>query len=161
MNYLHRFRVQAPLDAVVAFHQQAASMAAITPPPLIVQLHQTPPQLQEGDEMAFSLWFGPFPIYWRARIEQVTPVSFVDRQLTGPFAEWVHLHTFVPIDHQTTEVVDRVYATLKPQGGWRLVGLTMWLTLPILFFYRAWQTRRILRRQSVQNPQKTTPLLFL
>jgi ligand-binding SRPBCC domain-containing protein len=161
MNYIHRFRVEAPLAAVVAFHQAAASMAAITPPPLVVKMHQAPNQLQEGDDMAFTLWLGPLPIDWQARIEQVTPISFVDRQVAGPFAEWLHLHTFVPIDAGTTEVVDRVQATLKPHGMWRLVGLSMWLTLPLLFAYRAWQTRRILGRQPLPNTKKNKPPLAL
>lgn len=161
MNYLHRFRVHAPLDAVVAFHQAAASMAAITPPPIVVQMHQAPAHLQEGDDMAFTLWLGPLPIHWQARIEQITPLSFVDRQLAGPFGEWVHLHTFIPVDTQTTEVIDDVRATIKQHGLWRLVGLGMWLNLPLLFAYRAWQTRRILEPQAQPSngAQQTKPFI--
>jgi ligand-binding SRPBCC domain-containing protein len=94
--------------------------------------------------MAFTLWLGPLPLRWLAVIEQVTPISFVDRQLRGPFAEWVHLHSFIPIDSQTTMVVDRVDACLSNQWFWRLVGLGMWLGLPLLFAYRGWQTRKLL-----------------
>ncbi len=39
MRYEHRFRVRAPLAAVADFHSQAASMPAITPPPMIVRVH--------------------------------------------------------------------------------------------------------------------------
>ena len=46
MFYRHRFQVRAPLDKVAAFHSQSAGMAAITPPPLTVQLHHAPPILQ-------------------------------------------------------------------------------------------------------------------
>ncbi|MEZ4584038.1 MAG: hypothetical protein R3A10_20780 [Caldilineaceae bacterium] len=61
-------------------------MGAITPPPVIVRVHRAPELLGEGDEMDFTMWLGPLPIRWLARIEQVTPVTFVDRQLRGPFA---------------------------------------------------------------------------
>lgn len=148
MIYRHEFMVQAPLADVVAFHQKAASMAAITPPPIRVELHAAPPVLDEGDEMKFTLWFGPIPLRWHAQIEQVTPVSFVDRQLAGPFASWVHRHTFVAVDETTTQVLDQVEAQLAPRWLWRLVGLGMWLNLPLLFAYRAWQTRRLLQARS-------------
>ena len=39
MNYYHRFRVRASLARVAEFHSHAASMPAITPPPIIVQVH--------------------------------------------------------------------------------------------------------------------------
>ena len=40
MRYEHRFRVKAPLAAVADFHSRAASMPAITPPPIIVRMHR-------------------------------------------------------------------------------------------------------------------------
>ena len=39
MNYHHEFPVNAPLDKVRQFHSHSASMGAITPPPVIVQIH--------------------------------------------------------------------------------------------------------------------------
>jgi len=144
MDYHHHFTVKAPLNAVAAFHRRSASMGAITPPPVIVRIHRAPPLLGEGDEMAFTMWLGPLPIHWVARIEQVTPISFVDRQVRGPFAEWVHHHTFVPLEDGTTQIVDHVQAVASAHGFWKLVGMGMWLNLPILFAFRAWKTRRLL-----------------
>jgi ligand-binding SRPBCC domain-containing protein len=148
MQFEHRFAVEAPLADVVAFHRQSASMGAITPPPLVVQIQAAPAQLRDQDQMAFTLWFGPLPIRWRARIEQVTPISFVDRQLTGPFAHWMHLHTFFPVDDQTTLIVDRVEARLSDQPVWKLIGLGMWIGMPFLFAYRAWKTKQQLKRNA-------------
>ncbi len=144
MNYQHRFQVPAPLARVSAFHSQASSMPAITPPPLRVRIHHAPNVLREGDDMDFSLGVGPISIRWVARIEGVSPNGFTDRQIRGPFAEWVHRHSFHPLDSQTTEVVDEI--TLKPRShpGWWLVGMGMWAGLPILFAFRASRTRRLL-----------------
>lgn len=144
MNYQHRFRVRAPLAEVTAFHQRAASMAAITPPPILVQMHRAPVILAEGDEMAFSMWLGPLPIRWLARIEQVSPNGFSDRQLHGPFTSWVHRHTFQAVDEQVSEVIDEVNLQLSSHPFWRLVGWIMSLGLPLLFAYRAWKTKRML-----------------
>lgn len=125
-------------------------MGAITPPPVLVRLHRAPQQLGEGDEMDFTLWLGPLPIRWVARIEQTTPISFVDRQLAGPFKQWRHLHTYIAAEHGKTLVVDQVEAELSDHWWWKLVGLGMWLNLPLMFAYRGWKTRRLLARRQVQ-----------
>ena len=71
-KYQHKFRVNAPLATVAKFHSQSDSMGAITPPPIIAQVHQAPDNLTEGDEMDFTLWLTFLPIRWLARIEDVT-----------------------------------------------------------------------------------------
>jgi ligand-binding SRPBCC domain-containing protein len=144
MEYHHKFSVTASLQAVVDFHAAASSMAAITPPPVIVRIHQAPVRLKDGDEMVFTLWLGPLPIHWHARIENITGNSFDDRQISGPFAVWVHRHTFIKRDDGQIEVQDDIHYQLKRNPLWFLVGLAMSLNLPLLFAYRAWKTRRIL-----------------
>lgn len=144
MKFQHRFRVDAPLDDVAEFHRRADSMAAITPPLMPVQLDPAPERMDSGDQMAFTMWLGPLPVRWRAYISQMSPAGFSDHQLEGPFRYWVHHHRFVPLDQYSTEVVDKVEAGLKWHGLWGLVGLAMWLGLPLLFAYRGWKTRRLL-----------------
>jgi len=147
MRYQHRFRVRAPIAAVADFHSRADSMVAITPPLVPIQMEHTPARLSGGDEMAFTMWVGPLPVRWRARIDQTSPAGFSDRQLQGPFRHWLHHHTFVPLDEQTTEVVDQVEAGLRPHPLWGPLGLAMWLGLPLLFAYRGWKTRRLLEHR--------------
>lgn len=146
MKYQHRFTVRASLERVAWFHAQSGSMRAITPPPVYVQLHAAPAELAEGDDMDFSLWFGPLPVRWKARIEQVSPTGFVDRQIEGPFDTWVHQHRFIPIDQINTEVRDEIELTLRRNPIWALFGIAMRINLPVLFAYRSWRTRRILER---------------
>ncbi|MFN8456002.1 MAG: hypothetical protein U0401_15270 [Anaerolineae bacterium] len=157
MKYHHSFKVQAPLSAVAHFHSQAASMGAITPPPIIVQLHSAPTSLGEGDIMDFTLWLGSIPIHWVAQIEQVGFNGFTDRQLAGPFARWVHRHRFMPVDDSTTEVIDEVEAILRPHPWWGVVGLGMWATMPLLFAYRGWKTRRWLENKKYDLDQSSIP----
>ena len=145
MNYRHRFLVRAPLASVSEFHSRAESMAAITPPPIIIRMKPAPATLAEGDVMDFTMWLGPFPIRWLARIQDVSATGFTDRQLEGPFAEWVHRHIFVAVDEQTSVILDEVNLRLRSHPIWWLVGMAMWLGLPLLFAYRAWKTRRMLQ----------------
>lgn len=157
MKYQHTFTVKAPLETVAAFHRHSSSMAAITPPPVIVRIHHAPDLLQDGDEMDFTLWLGPLPIHWLARIEQASATGFVDRQLRGPFTKWVHTHTFRALDPTTTEVYDQVEVILGPNLLWKLVGMGMWLNLPMLFAFRGWKTRRLLENQDTVSMPLSTP----
>jgi ligand-binding SRPBCC domain-containing protein len=141
MDYRHSFTVRASLADVRQFHSRSASMSAITPPPVFARIHQAPEVLGEGDDMAFTLWMGPLPVRWKARIENVTPQSFDDRQLTGPFNSWVHHHTFVPLEDGRVEVQDWVQAELSDNLFWHIFGIFMWVNMSVLFTYRAWRTR--------------------
>lgn len=161
MQYRHRFVVNAPQAEVADFHASSLSMGAITPPPVVVRVHAAPATLAEGDTMDFTMWLGPLPIHWIARIEQTTPVSFVDRQVSGPFASWEHLHTYVAQGPATTVVVDQVTAELSANWFWKLVGFGMWISLPLLFGFRGWQTKRILERardNTASKPTAPTPV---
>jgi ligand-binding SRPBCC domain-containing protein len=146
LEFRHSFTVQAPPERVRDFHSRSESMRRITPPPVFVQFHQAPESLGEGSEMAFTLWMGPLPVLWQARIEKVTATGFDDRQIRGPFGSWVHHHTFVPRTAQSTEVQDWVEAQLHPNPFLRLVGALMWLNMGMLFAFRAWRTRRLLEQ---------------
>lgn len=157
MNFKHSFKVHAPLSAVRHFHAQSASMGAITPPPTIVRIHAAPASLREGDIMDFTLWLGPVPIHWIAQIEQVGLNGFTDRQLAGPFTRWIHRHRFIPIDEATTEVIDEVEAVLRLHPWWTFVGLGMWLTMPLLFAFRGWKTRRLLENKKYDLDQSSIP----
>jgi ligand-binding SRPBCC domain-containing protein len=155
MKYEHRFRVRASLAAVADFHSHASSMPSITPPPLIVQLQSAPQTLGDGDRMDFTMWAGPLPVRWEAQIEDVSERGFTDRQLRGPFGEWRHRHSFNPLADDLTEVVDQVEASVQKHVLWGLVGITMWIGLPLLFAYRGWRTRRLLEggwRFAVAHP---------
>jgi ligand-binding SRPBCC domain-containing protein len=76
-------------------------------------------------------------------------VRFVDEQIKGPYALWVHEHTFAPApgDPAKTLVRDRVrYA----HAGWMVEPLVhSWFVRPRLeeiFAYRAEATRRLIER---------------
>ena len=137
---------------VLEFHGRASSLGAITPPVIPVRLNHAPDRLGPGDEMDFTMWMGPLPVRWVARVESVSSDGFVDHQVEGPFEFWSHRHTFDPLDEGTTEVIDTVEAKLKRHPVWGPVGLAMWLGLPFLFAYRGWKTKRL-----IETPPQGTP----
>jgi ligand-binding SRPBCC domain-containing protein len=153
MKYRRAFRVRAPLEAVRAFHDRASSLEAITPPPLRVRLHAAPPELREGARLDFSLALGPLAVRWLAGIEAVSARGFTDRLLAGPFRGWTHRHRFTPLDASATLVEDEIEIQLKLHPVWGPAGMLMYLSLPALFAYRSWRTRRLLEPGHRQSPE--------
>lgn len=141
-----RFRVEAPLEAVSAFHFQTGILRALTPPLMIMQVHRFD-ALGEGSIGDFTIWMGPIPVRWTARHEGVTSDGFFDIQLSGPMKSWRHSHRFVRAGESATEVCDRI--EYEHDSGLR--GMWSRLLFPgpalrVLFLYRAWATRRGVRR---------------
>ena len=142
--FSHEFTVAAPREKVAQFHRRRQSLVEITPPPIIVRIQSGPEVLSAGDELRFTLWLGPFPIRWHAAIEAVSDAGFADRQLSGPFAHWVHRHTFLASGEGLTTVRDEIEYVYRRHLVWGFVGRLFVLGLPVLFAYRAWRTRRLL-----------------
>ena len=141
-TFTHRFQVNAPLERVAGFHSDSRALKVLTPPPIVVAFHHLEP-LGHGSVADFTMWFGPIPIRWCAVHSEVDPQSgFTDTQETGPFASWQHRHTFTSINANTTLVEDSIQAQPSNHFFYGLVSRFMWLTLPILFAYRARRTRR-------------------
>lgn len=149
-EFTHRFTVHAPLARVAEFHHDTRALKRLTPPPILVKFNRVEP-LTEGSQADFTMWLGPVPVRWVAVHTDVNPRrGFVDTQAHGPFRAWQHRHTFVPIDANTTEVVDQVRAIPSSHPFWGPVSWFMWLTLPMLFAYRSQVTRRLVERGATE-----------
>lgn len=136
------FLVNTDLESVSAFHHDTSALKKLSPPPMFVQLHHVEP-LAENSIAEFTLWFGPIPMRWKAKHEQVTTNGFTDIQVEGPMSFWKHKHIFEKKGERQVLVRDTVYY-LFPRG---LRGLFLRLLfnkagLNFLFSYRAWATRR-------------------
>jgi ligand-binding SRPBCC domain-containing protein len=139
MNYRHSFIVDAPLSAVAEFHKDTLALRELTPPPLTMKFNHVEP-LAEGSIADFTMQAGPVSVRWVAVHSNVTEQNgFVDSQEIGPFRTWRHHHKFRAIDEQTTEVIDEIEAEYG-----NAISRFMWLNLPILFAYRARQTKKAL-----------------
>jgi len=148
MDYRHSFTVSAPLEQVWEFHRTSASLGAITPRILLLRNLEAPEILGEGSTMSFTLWLGPLPVRWQARIENISPAGFDDVQVKGPFQIWVHAHRFEALTNGRCLVHDHVHFKLKAHPVWGPVGALMALGLPLLFAFRARTTKSLLRRST-------------
>ena len=121
-----------------------------------VRVHAAPEELNHGDQMAFTLWFGPVPIYWRASIQNASLNGFEDQQIDGPFRKWTHYHRFNALDENTTEVSDEVHLQLETKMPSLLIGLGMLLGMPFLFSYRASKTRQLVEAEAKESDANLT-----
>jgi uncharacterized protein (TIGR01777 family) len=141
--FQHSFLVPKSKEKVAAFHRNTVVLKQLTPFPILVQFKEVEP-VGEGTKAVFTLWFGPIPVHWEAVHHDFNlPDSFSDTQLKGPFEYWFHRHSFNAIDDNTTEVIDTIEAVYGNSLFMGIVSRLMWITLPILFAFRGWQTKRL------------------
>lgn len=143
MKYQHSFTVNASQEDVAAFHAHPRALRQLVPPPAILRFLTPLPEMENGARFTFLMLLGPIPVIWESVFEDVSTDGFVDVQgQRGPFRHWRHHHIFKAVDEHTTEVIDEIEAELRLHLWHGFVGFVMWVTLPFLFAYRQWRTRR-------------------
>lgn len=98
-----------PPQQVFPFFSDAYNLEKITPDFLGFKVSEVKPdRIGNGTVIDYRLSLHGIPMRWRSVIEDWTPDRrFVDRQLRGPYARWVHTHEFEPHNGGTL-VRDRI-----------------------------------------------------
>jgi ligand-binding SRPBCC domain-containing protein len=109
--------VPRPLEETFAFFADARNLEAITPPLLGFEIVDAPArETQLHDLIDYRLRLRGLPMRWRTRIAAWEPPHrFVDEQLRGPYAWWIHEHTFEADGADATIMRDEVW--YRPRGG--------------------------------------------
>lgn len=131
--------IEAPVETVFGFHERADALPLLSPafPPVTVV--RATGGIQPGATVELSVagipWLARHSRYERNRL-------FVDEQIRGPFAAWVHRHEFEDLGGRT-RLTDRVSFQL-PGGAIAntLLGPFVRLGLHQMFRQRHAVTRR-------------------
>ena len=126
-SYVKSVVIEAPVERVFAFHQRPDALQLLTPlfPP--VRVLEKKGGIEPGGWVVLSV----AGVRWIARHTfYVENEFFVDEQVEGPFASWVHRHEFEDIGIGT-RLTDRVEYLLR--GGPLVNTAFAWLVKPGLF----------------------------
>ena len=102
--------IHLPREQVCEFFADAGNLERITPPQLNFQII-TPRPLDIGAGTLIDYWLRlrGLPLRWRTEISVwEPPFRFVDRQLSGPYKQWIHKHTFTELGPSETLIEDEV-----------------------------------------------------
>jgi ligand-binding SRPBCC domain-containing protein len=136
------------LGEVFAFFSDAANLDVLTPPWLHFRiLTPSPIPMHAGAVIDYRLRWHGLPLRWRTAIAAwAPPHRFVDRQIRGPYLQWVHEHTFEERDGGT-RMCDRVEYALP--GGPLAALVQRWVVGPDvgrIFAYRQEKMRELFGR---------------
>ena len=135
--------IDAPVGAVFGFHERPDALALLTPPFPPVRVIGKTGGIEVGSRVelrvGFFSWVALHTAYQKNRL-------FVDEQIQGPFAKWVHRHEFEDVDGKT-RLTDRVEYQLP--GGPIVNVLFGWMVKPGL--NRMFKHRHRVTKQLCEN----------
>ncbi len=139
-----------PVDsaALSAWHERPGAFERLAPTWETLSVVRRTGTIQDGDELVFALHKGPLRLPWHAvHSDYVRGLQFRDTALRSPFASWTHLHEFVAVGDDRSELRDTIQWTM-PFGA---LGTT--LAAPFV--------RPMLRRMFTQRHERTRNDLML
>jgi hypothetical protein len=147
-EFIARSRLAAPAAEVFAWHERPGAFERLAPPWAPPKVLRRTGTIRDGDRVTLEISIGPVPIEWELEhVDFRAGAQFRDRQVSGPFDAWSHLHRVTADGEQGAVLEDRVEYAL-PAGllGRALGGEAVVRRLAQLFAFRHAQLAADLER---------------
>jgi ligand-binding SRPBCC domain-containing protein len=127
-----------PRGRVFAFFADAGNLERITPSELNFHiLTEQPIEIGQGTLIDYKLRLRGLPLRWRTEISVWDPPNeFVDRQLSGPYRQWIHRHAFTELGPEETLIEDEVRYRLPLEPIGDVAHFIVRRELAYIFDYR-------------------------
>ena len=142
--------LELPREEVFEFFSDAGNLERITPQELSFHIVTPRPiELRQGALIDYRLRLRGLPLTWRTEISVWDPPNeFVDRQLSGPYSQWIHRHTFSEVAPGRTLIEDEVRYRLPLEPLGELAHFIVRRELEYIFDFRQRAVAELLGRQN-------------
>ena len=149
-----RQQLMRPREQLFPFFADAANLGRITPPEMHFEIITPGPiEMRVGTLIDYSIKTWGIPMRWRTEITAWNPpIEFVDTQLRGPYAEWVHRHRFIAFTGNTTLMEDVVRFRLPLGRLGAVASPVVRRQLRRIFAYRKEVVRRLVEAPELAAP---------
>lgn len=155
----YQIEIGLPRPQVFDFFADAGNLERITPPQL--NFHIVTPQpidIQKGTLIDYELKLRGLPMRWRTEISEWDPPnSFVDRQLSGPYKQWIHRHTFTELGPSRTLIEDEVRYRLPLEPLADAAHFIVRRELEAIFEFRQQAVARLLTNSEPRVEKNAAP----
>jgi uncharacterized protein (TIGR01777 family) len=104
-----RSLLDTPIQDLFRWHQRPQAFQRLAPPWDNIRIVEKRGGIQNGDRVVLEIKQGPFWRRWVAiHRDYIEGKQFIDEQVEGPFAKWVHTHQFEPETDKTSWLQDHV-----------------------------------------------------
>jgi len=135
-RFEHQSELPVPAETAYAWHARPGALQRLTPPWEPIRILEQSGGIEDG-RVVLDVPLGPFRQRWMARHRSVVPGrEFVDEQVEGPFARWVHSHLFEPVGADRCRYTDRIDYQLPAGAVGLLAGGAVRHRLERSFRYR-------------------------
>lgn len=147
-TYERQVTLPATAHDAYAWHARSGSFERLMPPWRRVRVIKRSRGVGDGERLVMHVRMGPLRRRWIAvHRDNVPGRRFADEQVVGPFAEWLHTHSFDPLDTGSCRMTDRIrYRLPLGAAGTVAAGRRVDRALDRLFAFRHRRTRDDLTR---------------
>lgn len=158
-TFLRRTRLPVSAAEAYRWHERPGAFERLTPPWSRVEVLERSGGIADG-RVVFRMYNGPLPIRWVAQhTGAIEGREFRDRQESGPFARWEHVHRFLPAGDHACDLEDRI--DYEPPLGPAGALVEPFLIRPMLDRTFAYRHRLTAHDLQVHQHYAGPPLHFL